>query len=325
MLPDRDSLTQERRQEFIRTNTEQAWSEPVSHGGRSEQVGALRDRIARIEGDGAAATAFGRPLPRKVALGRLGGELALDRLLRGGLLRGTLNEVVAASAGDAGAACGFALALATRFAAEMGRDTAPVVWVMEDAAHAEGGAPYAPGLAAHGLDPARLLVVHARGGADALWAAEEALKCRAVAAVVIDLWRTKTYDLVASRRLLLAAAAGGTPAILVPAGAPGAPLSSAAQARFAVAAAPGPRVASTIGARVPLPGRAAWAVRLARIRAGPAGIAAGFDWEKVWPLVWNHQEACLCDALPVSPLAVPRDRSHPTADRGRTHGRERAA
>lgn len=287
----------------------------------AEQVGVLRDVIARIEGDG-AAPAFGRTAPPKVALGRAGETLGLDRLLRGGLRRGTLNEVVAASAGDAGAACGFALALAARFAAAAA-PAAPVVWVMEDAARAEGGAPYAPGLAGHGLDPARLLVVRAKGGADALWAAEEALKCRAVAAVVVDLWRTKAYDLVASRRLLLAAAAGGTPAILVPAGAPGAPLSSAAQARFTVAAAPGPHVAAA-GGRVPLPGRAAWAVRLARIRAGPAGVAAGFDWEKVWPLVWDDQEALLCDALPVSPSALPRDRPHPAADR-RAPGGWRAA
>lgn len=292
----------------------------MSPSGRSEQMGALRDVIARIEGGDAFAPMFDRTdTPRKVALGRAGNVLAIDRLLRGGLLRGTLNEVVAVSAGDAGAACGFALALAARFVAEKGRLAAPVVWVMEDAARAEGGAPYAPGLAAHGLDPARLLVVRAKGGTDALWAAEEALKCRAVAAVVVDLWRTKTYDLVASRRLLLAAATGGTPAILVPAGAPGAPLSSAAQARFTVAAAPGPHVAT--GAR-PIPGRAAWAVRLARIRAGPAGAPAGFDWERIWPLVWDHQEACLCDALPLLPSALPRDRSHPAADHGRP---ERAA
>ncbi len=295
----------------------------MSPSGRSDQVGILRNVIARIEGDGACVPAFARPDgPRKVSLGRAGGALALDRLLRGGLLRGTLNEVVAASAGDAGAACGFALALAARFAAEA-EAAAPVVWVMEDAARAEGGAPYAPGLAAHGLDPARLLVVRAKGGADALWAAEEALKCRAVAAVVVDLWRIKTYDLVASRRLLLAAAAGGTPAILVPAGAPAVALSSAAQARFSVAAAPGPHVSGSpmpAGAR-PLPGRAAWAVRLARIRAGPAGAAAGFDCDKVWPLVWSHQEARLCDALPVPPSAYPRDRPHQAADRGRRSAR----
>lgn len=305
----------------------------MSPGGRSERMCDLRDVIARIEGNGAFAPTFGRTdAPRKVTLGHAENGLALDRLLRGGLLRGTLNEVVADSAGDAGAASGFALALAMRFATETRAD-APLVWVMEDAARAEGGTPYAPGLAAHGLDPARLLVVRVKTGTDALWAAEEALKCRAVAAVVVDLWRTKTYDLVASRRLLLAAAAGGTPGILVPAGSPGGAISSAAQARFTVAAAPGPHVlwphvswpnVTAANAR-PIPGRAAWAVRLARIRAGPAGAAAGFDCEKVWPLVWDHQEACLCDALPLPPPALPRDRPSSAALEGNPPGRERAA
>lgn len=293
----------------------------MSPGGRADQVGALRERIARIEGDGSVAPSFGRKATAKVALGRAGRELALDHALGGGLARGTLNEVVATAAGDAGAASGFALALAARFAADAPGPRAPVVWVMEDAARAEGGAPYAPGLAAHGLDPARLLCVRAKGGADALWAAEEALRCRAVAAVVIDLWRTRSYDLVASRRLLLAAAAGGAPAILVPAGAPGVAPSSAAQVRFAVAAAGGRGIA--MAPRLPIPGRAAWAVRLARIRAGPAGIPAGFDWEKIWPLVWHQEEACLCDALPVPPPSHARDRPYPAAarDPGREGGR----
>ena len=169
----------------------------------------------------------------------LGRGLTLDRVLRGGLWRGALHEVVAARPGDAGAACGFALALAARFAAGT---RLPVVWILEEAARMESGVPYAPGLAAHGLDPARLIVVRTTSGADTLWASEEALKCRAVAAVVTDLWRTKAYDLVASRRLVLAAQKSGTPGILVPAGAAGTTeaLSSAARTRFEIAATPGP-------------------------------------------------------------------------------------
>ena len=303
----------------------------MSPGGRSEQVGLLRDAIARIEGNGAIAPRFGDARERvRVALGR---ELPLDRVLRGGLGRGAVHEVVAARAGDAGAACGFALALAARFAAGT---RAPWVWIIEDGARMESGAPYVPGLAAHGLDPARLVVVRTATGADTLWAMEEALKCRALAVVVADLWRTKPYDLVASRRLVLAAQKSFVPGILVPAGAAGttASLSSAARTRFEIAAMPGPPVASA-GARMPLPGRAAWAVRLARIRAGPESpdretrgqdrggqdrggqdSLVGFDWEKFWPLVWDHAEARFCDALPLPSPALPRDRPHPQAGRG---------
>lgn len=280
-------------------------------GGRSERVGFLRAALARIAQDGSPATRFDDGCPAgTVALGR---NLALDHILRGGLRRGGLSEVVAARPGDAGAASGFALALAIRFAAGA---KAPVVWIIEDAAKAETGTPYAPGLAAHGLDPDRLIVVATANGCDSLWAMEEALKCRAVAAVVADLWRTKPYDLVASRRLVLAARKAGTAAILVPAGAAGsAPaLSSAAQTRFEVRAATGAPVASA-GHRLPLPGRAAWNVRLARIRAGPG--LSGFDPETFWPLVWDHEEAWFCDALPLPAPALPRDRPHPAPPRGR--------
>ena len=281
----------------------------MSQDGMSEMA-ILRDAIARIEGDGIAATSFGNRAERdRVSLGH---GVALDRALGGGLRRGGLSEVVAGCPGDAGAASGFALALAARFAVG---GTAPVVWILEDRARAETGAPYAPGLATHGLDPAQLIVVRTLNGTDSLWAMEEALKCRAVSAVVLDLWRTKTYDLVASRRLVLAASASGTSGILVAAGVPGTAsvLSSAAQTRFEIAAAPGQYI--PIETRLPLPGRAAWAVRLARIRAGPAGTSVEFDWEKVWPLVWDHEEARFCDAFSVSPSALFSDRPHPPAHR----------
>lgn len=284
----------------------------MSLGGRSEQVGFLRDVIARIEGS-APSLGVVRPAAR-VALG-MEGAFALDHVLGGGLARGTLHEVVAARPGDAGATCGFALALAARFAADT-RTT--VVWIVEDGARLESGAPYAPGLAAHGLDPARLVVVRTANGADTLWAMEEALKCRGLAVVVADLWRTKPYDLVASRRLVLAAQKSATPGILVPAGAAGTAqaLSSAARTRFEVAAAPGSLIASA-GERLPLPGAAAWTVRLARIRAGPDGHAENFDWEKIWPLVWDHEEARFRDALSLHPPALLRDRPHTSAAGGR--------
>ena len=291
----------------------------MSQSDRSERVDLLRDAIARIESDGSLAPSFGgRAMghipPSPVPLGR---DLALDKVLAGGLARGALHEVVAARPGDAGAASGFALALAIRFAAEKTETrtktmtSAPVVWIVEDAALAENGAPYAPGLSAHGLDPDRLIVVRTANGQDSLWAMEEALKCRA-GAVVADLWRTKAYDLVASRRLALAAQKSGTPGLLVP-GAAGTArtISSAARTRFEVRAAPG-RPAASAADRTPLPGRAAWSVRLARIRAGPAGgsvASFGFDWEKFWPLVWDHEEAWFCDALPLPPYSPAFDRS----------------
>ena len=282
----------------------------MSSRDRSERIGFLRDAIARIEDDGhdAARFATAAEAPDRVALGM---DTELDKVLKGGLRRGALHEIVAASPGDATAASGFALALAARFAAALEHRGA-IVWIVEDHALSETGAPYAPGLLSHGIDPARLVIVEAESGQDGLWATEEALKCRGVAAVVAEIWRLKPYDLAASRRLVLAAGKSGTPGLMVPAGAAGsaANLSSAARTRLEVKACPGPHAASA-GDRAPLPGCAAWEVRIARIRAGPRGGALALDRDRFWPILWDHQEAVFRNALPLPVPAAARDRPHP--------------
>ncbi len=282
-------------------------------------MGGLRDAIARIEGSAPARFSDARPARSRVALGP---DLALDAALRGGLRRGALHEVVAATPGDAGAASGFALALAVRLATE---GCAPVIWILEDEARAEGGAPYAPGLAEHGMSPDRLIVVGTATGPDSLWAMEEALKCRAVGAVVADLWRTRSYDLTASRRLVLAARANGTTGLLVPAGAAGmaSVFASAAHTRFEVSAAPGLPVGAA-GGRLPLPGRAAWSVRLARNRTGPSTgdgeSGSDLDRDRVWPLAWDHGKAWFRDALPFPLVSHDADRPRPQAAGARAAG-----
>src|SRR5690606_34372292 len=72
------------------------------------------------------------------------------------------------------------------------------------------GLPYGPGLLSFGFDPAALVLVRAATMGELLWAAEEAIACRAVAAVVADIGgHPKLLDFTASRRLSLRAAATG--------------------------------------------------------------------------------------------------------------------
>lgn len=87
-----------------------------------------------------------------------------------------------------------------------------LLWVREDAAGAEYGEAYAPGLAQFGVDPGRLLLVRAGKRLEALWAAEEGLKWGG--RVLLELGaRGKPLDLTATRRLSLAAAATGATAL----------------------------------------------------------------------------------------------------------------
>jgi protein ImuA len=152
----------------------------------------LRARVRAIEGGG-------RALGREVA--RLGP--ALDRALPwGGLPVAALHEVGGAAGGTV--AAGFA----RRFLECKGA----LVWCRSDRLARQQGELYGPGLRAYGIDHARLLHVRARDERDSLWAAAEALRSPAVACTVVEL---DSLDLGSSRRLQLAAEAGGGAGILL--------------------------------------------------------------------------------------------------------------
>lgn len=238
---------------------------------------------------------------RQVSFGR---NTCLDRLL-GGLRPGTLTEILKARPADPSAASGFLLSLAIRFAARREKARSPVVWIREEFAAREQGEPYGPGLALHGFDPARLVLVTTPGAKEALWAIEEALKCQAPAVVIGELWSAKPYDLIASRRLLLAARKYETPGLLFLAGSPGAAghLSSGADLRFEIRAHPSVHPPSA--GSLPLPGETAWSVRIAKAR----GAGFGIDRDRFHTLIWDHEEALLRDALPLPLASGARDRS----------------
>jgi len=221
--------------------------------GRPEMA-RLRRAVAEIEGTGLERAAGRLPLAR-----------ALDPALGGGLADDALHEIAPAEPADGTAAMGFALALAARF---LSRRPSGAIVVGESFAEREAGAPYGPGLAAHGLPLSHLVFVQAPDAEAAFWAMEEALKSGAPAAVVGEIWNLKGYSLAASRRLLLAARKGGAPALLVLASAYGQAdrLSSAAETRFEIAAAPSAKIPAAAGRD--LPGPFACAARLVKARLG---------------------------------------------------------
>lgn len=155
------------------------------------------------------------------------GDPGLDRALPwGGLPCCGLHEIVGED-GDA-AAGGFALAVAGRFAGSGGRLLHLGVRHHGQAA----GLLYGPGVVRLGIDPDRLILATVPRPADLLWMMEEGLRSRALAVVIGD---GVTADLTASRRLQLAAEAGGAAALLLP---PVATRSWTALTRWRVASAP---------------------------------------------------------------------------------------
>src|SRR5262245_14298092 len=136
------------------------------------------------------------------------GISAIDTILGGGLARGALHEIAATGEAHLPAAAGFALAVAKRAA------PLRLIWISEDMALAESGAPHGTGLDAFGLAPEQLMTVSAAHRRDLLWAMEEALRCGATTAVIGEM-RAGVIDGVAVRRLSLAAAESGTLALLL--------------------------------------------------------------------------------------------------------------
>ncbi len=266
------------------------------------RIAALRARIRKLEG-------IGRGM-HVISSGGAGGVVTFgiaeidDRLPGGGLARGALHEVIA---GHAGAATGFCAALLARLAAARagpGRDDGRVLWCVRPRL-LDAGALYGPGLARFGLAPERVVVTECRRDADALWAMEEALRCRRLAAV---LGEAGNVTLTASRRLQLAAGAGGVTAILLrppsryPRLAHDTPPPSAALTRWRVAAAPGlggPRRPGGTGDNATQrPDAPCWQAELLRCRGGAPGK---------WLMEWRNETGDFALAAAVRHRsAVPR-------------------
>src|SRR5271166_5006909 len=223
----------------------------------------LRERIRRIERPTAAIHGV---LPFSIA--------AIDRVLPGGgLARGALHEILGAGGDeeDGALAAAFAAGILGRLAAQKSlAGDGMVLWCLPRPDL------YGPGLAAHGLDPAHLVLVRAPRDAEILWAMEEGLRAPGIAAVVGEVG---TLAAVASRRLQLAAERSGITAFLLRRWRDGGQaarernLPNAAVTRWRIAAVPSQPLWGEPGV-----GRPRWRVEILRCRGGE-------------PACWEVEEA----------------------------------
>lgn len=218
------------------------------------------------------------------------GTDAIDAALQGGLERGACHEVAPATALHLGAATGFVLGLAKR-ALKPGQS---VVWIQQDMARLEGGAPFASGYDGFGHSLSKLLIVRAHAKREALWAMEESLRCRAAGIVIAEFAADSEIDLTASRRLSLAAQEGGGMGLLLRHRVSAQP--SACATRWQVETMGGAR--DGFGGL----GSTAFALTLTKNRRGPTAR---------WNLCWNHHEAQFEQSPnPVSLVAAADDGPH---------------
>jgi protein ImuA len=152
------------------------------------------------------------------------GHADADTVLGGGLLLGAVHEIFA---GDAGASS------FTACAAQRVSGTKRTLWIVQDFSALEHGALAPTGFAELGIDPSRLLMLRVANAEDALRAGIDALSCSGLGAVVLEIaGNPKVLDLVASRRLVLAAQQKTVTAFLLRQGAAAEP--NAAQTRWQI-------------------------------------------------------------------------------------------
>ncbi len=219
---------------------------PAATPNRTERLAALRAEVRAIESAG--------PEIARDCLA-FGVEAIDRRLAGGGLAVPGLHEIAGAGASlaDDAAATLFLAGVAAR----LGGGEGTVLWALSRRDL------FAPGLAAAGLGPARVLYAECRNDEEVLAVMEEGLRHRGLAAVVGEVGRAA---MASSRRLQLASEEGGTAALLLKrwrkAGADPLAETSAAVTRWRIGSAPSS----------PLPvegiGRPRWHVHLARQRGG---------------------------------------------------------
>lgn len=162
---------------------------------KQADIARLRAHIATIERRPALAEAEGA----RTALGANGLPSSAP---------GLLQEFFTDEQRNSGALLGFALAQAQAF---LSRARPAIIYLQLATEAQEMGLPYGPGLPGLGLDPATLILVRPASVTELLWAAEEAVVCKAVAAVIADMTgHPKALDFTAARRLGLRAGNSGT-------------------------------------------------------------------------------------------------------------------
>ncbi len=170
---------------------------------RSE-LDALRARIASIENRRPLADGPG------VSAREAQGEAGSDPFR---VPAGLVHEIFADDTRNAGAALGFAMGLSRQ---QVAGERQGLLYLQLAGEAQETGLPYGLGFARFGFDSRQFVLGRIASVAEMLWALEEAIACRAVAAVVADFaTHPRALDFTISRRLGLRSAASGTSVLLL--------------------------------------------------------------------------------------------------------------
>ncbi|WVX51632.1 hypothetical protein ROLI_047340 (plasmid) [Roseobacter fucihabitans] len=196
-------------------------------------------------------------------------------------IKHTASEIFPDATKDA-AAIGYVLSRLTR-------SSAPILWVQDRLSRKETGQPY---LASIGIIRP-IITVDLSRAADVLWALEDGLRCRALAAVIGEVWGDPAaLDFTATKRLAMRSEAANVPCWLIRHAAT--PNLSAARDRWRIASlpsAPNPYDAEA-------PGNPRWSLDLFRSRGSQPGK---------WTVAYDRQADRLDHVAPLRDGTVGAD------------------
>jgi len=177
------------------------------------------------------------------------------------LMTHTLSEAFPDTVADA-AAVGFILA-------RLPRTRAPILWVQDRLSRKEAGRPCLAGVGTS----RPIIMVDLSRAVDVLWAMEDGLRCRALGAVIGEIWGDPpALDFTATKRLALRSEAADVPCWLIRRAA--SPDLSAARDRWRIASLPSAPHPHDAGS----PGAPRWSVNLFRSRRSkPGQWVASYD------------------------------------------------
>lgn len=225
-------------------------SSPQNQPKNAEILATLRQEIQQFEGF--------KPYQAKEI--RLGLNEIDQKLPYGSFPLSAIHEFISQDAAELGSTYGFVSALAGLIA-----DGSAIVWITKQRSL------FPHGLTAYGLEPHSIIFVEAKREQDALWAMEEALKCKGLACVIGEVPDT---DLTATRRLQLMVEGNGTTGFLLR-HSPKKTGTSSTVTRWAIKPLPSHQKESMPGVGFPR-----WDAELLRVRNGTPGR---------WQLEWRDQ------------------------------------
>jgi len=216
---------------------------------KRELIDKLRQDILRMQG-------FAPPESR--AAGGIGLGPVENAFPNGIFPRGTVHEFISTSREQGAATCGFIEGLLSRLMDGGG----VCLWIGTSTIL------FPPAAKSFGVEPDRIVFVTMRREREVLWATEEALKCRGLAAVVSEL---QEMDFAQSRRLQLAVEKSKVTGLVIRHN-PRRIGSTACAARWQIRPLP-----SALEEGLPGVGSPQWEVELLKVRNGHTG-----SWQVGW-------------------------------------------